>query len=416
MGRILTVVVALSAFACAQKTLAQDSSSTHQLKFGFEAAAVDANGLPPWVDGSVGKLVSNGTELQVRGYAEHAKQLTDTVKTNLVLEVTGDQPGEPISVTEAYFHWRPVPQSETRYRFKVGAFYPDVSLENTQPGWRSPYTANYSAINSWVAEELRATGVELTAIRKLPRIGPNHRLILQGSVFGWNDPAGSILAWRGWSVHERQSRYGDSLPLQDLPLNRPGEMFEEQAAVAKPFKEVDNRLGFYTAAEWRVRGRFSVKGLYHDNRGNPEALENGQYAWDTRFWNLGLKLALPRKTTLLAQWMKGNTSMGPLMSGKHVVDNDFDSYYFLLSKKIHRHRLSARFDQFRVNDVDIITADNNNEKGTAWTLSHRFQFSDRLNVSTEWTSIETRRPGWAYNGFPTRKTEKQFQIRLRYAL
>ncbi len=414
MGRILGVVIAWSALACAQVALAQDSGRAH-FRYGIEAGWGHADSLPSWLDGSVGKFVNDGTELQVRGYAEHAFRLTDTVSTNLVLEAAKDELGPLISATEAFLLWRPIPQSYTRYRFKLGAFYPDVSLENIQPGWRSPYTINYSAINSWVAEELRVTGVEMTAIRKLPDVGPAHRLILQASVFGGNDPAGSILAWRGWSLHDRQSRFGDRLPLQQLPLNRTGEMFEQQAAVAEPFKEVDDRLGFYTAAEWRVRGRFSIKGLYYDNGGDPEALENGQYAWDTRFWSVGVRLGLP-KTTLLAQWMKGNTGMGPLMSGKHAVDNNFDSYYFLVSKRMNKHRFSARFDWFRVDDVDAITVDDNNENGTGWTLSHRYRFSDRLSVSTEWATIETNRPGWAFNGFDTKESERQFQIRLRYTM
>ena len=415
MVRILAIAFWFLATAYVQAALANGSSST-RFHYGIEAAWVHNDSLPSWLDGSVGKFAHNSTEPRVRAYAAHAIRLTDTVSTRLVLEVTGDKVGEPISATEAYLSWRPIPQSNTRYRFKFGAFYPGISLENTQPGWRSPYTINYSAINSWIAEELRATGVEMTAIKRFPDIGPNHRLILQGSAFGWNDPAGSILAWRGWSVHDRQSRFGDKLPLPQLPLNRPGEMFEQQAAVVDPFEEVDNRVGFYTSAEWRARGRFSIMGLRYDNRGNPEALENGQYGWDTRFWSLGLRLILPRRTTLLAQWMKGNTGMGPLMNGKHVVDNDFESYYVLLSKKVDKHRFSARFEQFRVEDIDVIAADNNNESGNAWTLSHRFHISDSFSVYTEWTNIETSRPGWAYNGFNTSKVEQQFQIGLRYAM
>ncbi|MEM6987047.1 MAG: hypothetical protein AAF499_10955 [Pseudomonadota bacterium] len=415
MGRLFAIGFAAVLMAGVPSAQALGLSGT-QLRYGFEIAAIDTDGLPSWVDGSVGKFATNGAERPFRGYAEHAKQLSDTVSTKLVIEATADEIGDPINATEAYVRWRPVPRSDTRYRIKFGAFYPGVSLENTQPGWRSPYTVNYSAINTWVAEELRTTGVELTAIKKLPELGANHRLILQAAAFGWNDPAGTILSWRGWALHDRQTRFGDNLPLPPLPLNRPGEMFQTQAAVIEPLKEVDDRVGFYTAAEWNVRGRFLIKGLYYDNRGDPEALVNGQYGWDTRFGSLGVKLAFPHQTTLLAQWMQGNTGMGPMMSGKHVIDNDFESYYLLLSRRMGKHRLTMRYDRFRVDDVDVITADDNNEKGNAWTLSYRYPLSKRLLASTEWTRVETTRPNFAFNGFATRQIERQFEIRLRYTL
>ncbi|MEM7377057.1 MAG: hypothetical protein AAF460_06055 [Pseudomonadota bacterium] len=420
MGRLLAVALALPvALATAAGTVAvaaTGSADRARWHLGVEAAAADFDGLPSWVDGSVGKFAAHGTEPPVRGYGEHRRHLSDTVSATLVLEATADGIGDPVNATEAYLHWAPVPRSETRYRIKVGAFYPALSLENTRAGWRSPYTINYSAINTWVAEELRSTGLEVTAIKRLPSLGPRHRLILQGSVFGGNDPAGSLLSWRGWAIHDRQTRFGDNLPLPPLPLNRPGQMFDKQAAVVEPFMEVDNRLGFTAAAEWQARGRFALKGLYYDNRGDPEALENGQYGWDTRFWSVGARLAFPKKVTLLAQWMQGNTGMGPLMSGKHAIDNNFESHYLLLSRKLGPHRLSARYDRFRVDDVDIVTADDNNERGSAWTLAHRFTFSERMQAATEWARIETSRANLVFNGFRAREVETLFQIRLQLAL
>jgi len=246
--------------------------------------AVDSSALPTWVDGSVGKFVQRDGELTLRAYGEHSRRLTDTVSSHLVLEASGDRLGDPVNATEAYLHWRPIPRSNTRYRFRFGAVYPDLSLENTRPGWRSPYTLNYSAINAWVAEELRATGLEVTTLSKLPALGPRHRLIFKASAFGWNDPAGSILAWRGWSIHDRQSRFGDKLPN-----------------------------------------------------------------------SLGARLALPRDTTFVAQWLRGNTAMGPLMSGAHAVDNDFESYFLLLSRRLDNHRVTLRYDRFSVDDVDTHT-------------------------------------------------------------
>lgn len=415
MGRIFAVAVGLLFVASVKAPLAAEPTPS-TLRYGIEVGAVDSSALPTWVDGSVGKFVQHDGELTLRAYAEHSRRLTDTVSSHLVLEASGDRLGDPVNATEAYLHWRPIPRSNTRYRFRFGAVYPDLSLENTRPGWRSPYTLNYSAINAWVAEELRATGVEVTTISKLPALGPQHRLIFKASAFGWNDPAGSILAWRGWSIHDRQSRFGDKLPLQPLPLNRPGEMFGAQADVVEPFKEIDNRAGYSISAEWRVRGRLTAKGMHYDNRGDPEVLKDGQYAWDTRFNTLGARLALPRDTTFVAQWLRGNTAMGPLMSGAHAVDNDFESYFLLLSRRLDNHRVTLRYDRFSVDDVDTIAADNNNESGRSWTAAHRYRFSDRLHAAMEWSRVKTTRPGWAFNGFDTTETERLFQIRVTYAM
>ena len=46
--------------------------------------------------------------------------------------------------------------------------------------------------------------------------GGTNTISLQGAIFLYNDPAGSLLAWKGWSVHDRQSHFGYELPLPPL--------------------------------------------------------------------------------------------------------------------------------------------------------------------------------------------------------
>ena len=60
-----------------------------------------------------------------------------------------------LGITEAYLQFRPYPHAGYRLRVKAGAFYAPVSLENRASGWESPYTLSYSAINSWLATEVR---------------------------------------------------------------------------------------------------------------------------------------------------------------------------------------------------------------------------------------------------------------------
>jgi len=51
---------------------------------------------------------------------------------------------------EAYVRYRPVSTTAWRWSAKAGAFFPPVSLENTEIGWTSPWTLTPSAINTWV--------------------------------------------------------------------------------------------------------------------------------------------------------------------------------------------------------------------------------------------------------------------------
>ena len=72
-------------------------------------------------------------------------------------------------------------------------------------GWRSPYTLSFSAINTWVGEELRTIGAEYS----LDWLGRSHGhdfdFTLSAAGYGWNDTAGTVIATRGWGLHDRQS-------------------------------------------------------------------------------------------------------------------------------------------------------------------------------------------------------------------
>jgi hypothetical protein len=72
----------------------------------------------------------------------------------------GDDDRNPLDLTEAYLQFRPYPLNGYRFRLKAGAFHAPISLENRAAGWESPYTLSYSAINTWLGEELRTIGVE----------------------------------------------------------------------------------------------------------------------------------------------------------------------------------------------------------------------------------------------------------------
>ncbi len=246
--------------------------------------------------------------------------------------------------------------------------------------------------------------------------GGAHTISLQGAVFVANDPTGSLLAWKGWSAHDRQSRLGDELPLPPLPQIQPGMIFDAQDPYVAPFREVDNEIGYYLNGEWRFGQRIRVRAMHYDNRAIPTELDDGQYAWTTKFQHVGAQLLLPGNWQVLAQWMKGTTVMGPVVNGAHMVDVEFDSNYTMLTKAFENHRLSARYDHFEVSQNDQTPEDNNPEYGHVWTFAYLYDFSDKITLGAEYLAIKTHHCGWTYYGVDPTLTEKQVQIsaRLRF--
>lgn len=410
-GRTLLFATALTSTA-----LAQSEPSGYQLDMGIDLSYVDADGHPSWLEGSAGKLrydSSNDGLLVSRGYIDYNYRLADTVSTTVNAELYLEDFSSTLDLTEAYLEWRPIPKSANRYQVKVGAFYPRVSLENSDAGWSSPYTLNSSAINTWVGEELRAYGAEFSVSRKPEALGGRHKFSLHASMFYNNDTAGGLIAWKGWSLHDRQSRLGDEVPLPPIPMIQPGMWFDAQDPYITPILEIDDTYGYYVDGEWSVSNRFLLRATHYDNRTDPFGYEDGQFAWETGFDQLGLKATLPGDIGLIAQWMDGYTVWGTLFGDYHAVDVGFESHFLLLTRSFDRHRISARYDDFEITERDQIPLDENAEKGYAKTLSYRYEVSPNATLAVEWLEIFSNRPAWAYFNLAERKTEKQLQLTLR---
>ncbi len=267
-----------------------------------------------------------------------------------------------------------------------------------------------SAINTWVAEELRTVGAELSLSRRLAMFGSANTVSLQAAIFRSNDPTGALLAWKGWSVHDRQSRIGDELPLPPLPLIQPGALFEDQDPYTVPFLEIDGEAGYYVSGEWRFNQRLLIRAMHYDNRANPTADKGGQYAWTTKFEHIGVHVALPGHLELLFQWMTGSTVMGDVVNGIHDLDAEYNSMYLMVNKAYDRHRLSVRYDKFEVTENDQTPQDNNAEDGDAWTIAYFYDYSDRISIGVESLTIKTDRFSWQYYGLDPIQTEEQIQI------
>ena len=413
MVRILTGAIATTVLASAAAGAPGDRID---LAGGLDLSLIAVSGYESWTDGSVGKLrfSDNGFYLG-RAYVDVDGRLADTLQLKLAIEAYGDGIGTAADLTEAYLEWRPVPRSPNRYRLKVGAFYPRISLENVARGWTNPYLLNSSAINTWVAEELRSFGAEFSWSRKPAGLGGRHEFGINAAAFWGNDPAGSLLAWKGWSLHDRQSRFGDKLPLPALPSIQPGGVFyQRQDPYVVPFREIDDTAGYYVNVEWRLANRLLIRAMSYNNEADPTAIQSRQYGWYTEFGHVGLQASLPGGVGLIAQWMDGTTVMGPdFGTGIHAVDVEFDAWFALLTREWGPHRLSARYDNFGITQNDSTPEDNNPESGHGWTVGYRYDVLADLSVGLEWLSVKTHRCAFAYYGLEPSVTETQAQLTLQ---
>jgi hypothetical protein len=178
-------VAVMLACATSQVVLADAKPATGQLDMGLDVSFISTSGHPSWLQGSGGKLrfddSSDGLQLS-RGFIDYETLLFDSIKVHLVSELYDDNFGPTIDLTEAYLEWRPMTDSANRYRLKVGAFYPRISLENVDSGWSSAYSISPSAINTWVGEELRSVGLELSVSRRPESLGGAHTFSLNAAV------------------------------------------------------------------------------------------------------------------------------------------------------------------------------------------------------------------------------------------
>ncbi|MEQ9447296.1 MAG: hypothetical protein RLN70_00125, partial [Rhodospirillaceae bacterium] len=137
-------------------------------------------------------------------------------------------------------------------------------------------------------------------------------------------------------------------------------------------------------------------------------------AWGTRFWSLGYETRLPGNVNVLAQVMRGSTTVitlpAPIGS---VVDMDFWGAYLLASKKFGRHRVSVRLDRFGTDDNDL-SLDNNNEHGTAVTAAYVLRPAPRQRLTAEALYVKSHRPERVHLGLPVRSAETQFQVSYRF--
>jgi hypothetical protein len=179
-----------------------------EVEASLDLRLVDSNGRDSFLDGGLGKLrydsQDDGVQLGRARFAYRGSPGGDW-HANIDISAWSLDDHNAVDLTEAWLEWRPVPTSAWRSNVKIGAFYPPISLEHRAPGWTNPYTISSSALNTWVGEELRTIGVAYELDHLGIAEGGHFDFGASAAIYGWNDPAGVVLGFRGFSLNDRQT-------------------------------------------------------------------------------------------------------------------------------------------------------------------------------------------------------------------
>jgi hypothetical protein len=315
------------------------------------------------------------------------------------------QTSPELGVLAAYLRWRPVSTSAWRGSVRVGAFFPPISLENDGIGWTSRWTLTPSAINSWVGEELRTVGIE-------PRI--EHRGahgVFEGgfALFKWNDPAGELMATRGWALGDMTSPLGATVRQPDAS----GDGVHRLAY--KPFVENDGRVGWHADLQWTSPSGIRLRALRYDNRAEPDSNSHQAgrtvFSWQTRFSALGAEVPAGQ-LVFAAQWMDGSTIIEPVE--EMYFDARFKAGFLLVARERGAWRPALRYDRFRVRNLPVFPDNPFDEDGHAWTVALNWRPREWLRVTGEWLRIDVHRGQYAFEGLSPRQREQLVQLNVRY--
>jgi hypothetical protein len=322
-----------------------------------------------------------------------------------------DEQDQPVDLIQAFVTWRPVPRGSTRFSARAGLYWPEISLEHEGPAWQVADMITPSAINSWIGEEVKMVGLEGSASHPLA----GGRLSATFGLFGFNDTAGTLLAFRGWALHDQQT---GAFSRQTLPPLGP-DMAGAQPEWTTPTLEADHRIGFYGRLEYRMVAPVTLSAFYYDNRGDPIAFtDNLQWGWRTRFLNVGARVDLGAHTRLLAQAMTGSTMMGQddVDVDEYWVETRFRSAYLRLTHEIGPVALTGRMDLFETRQRGEYVHPEDSENGWSFTGAADWHVTDQAQLMLEWLHVESDRLARLRIGVPSRQDQDVVQASVRLSL
>ncbi|HVY91050.1 MAG TPA: hypothetical protein VG942_19430 [Hyphomonadaceae bacterium] len=319
------------------------------------------------------------------------------------------EPGQDhaIDLIESYLSMKTDPDSLLRASGKIGVFYPQISLEHDDYGWSTYHTITPSAINTWIGEEIKVAGVEGTVRQEL---GPGD-LSFTASAFEGDDTAGTLMAFRGWALHDQEATVFGSFPLPEK-LPRRMSFFNFQDSYSKSMLEVDDRVGFYGQLRYDGPDGSSLSVFHYDNAGNRLAIDGKQWGWATSFTNFGASLSPTPSIQVLSQYLTGETKSG--WGDPIPIYAEFSSYYVLGAWDLGAFEIAGRYDNFQVDDRTFVALDNENESGSAVTVAITRMLAEHLLGRMELMRIDSDRPQRADAGLDPKDQQTVFQSSLKY--
>lgn len=348
------------------------------------AGSSTGGGEASWLRGGLGKLQTGSNQLRVDGSAVVAWRGSFSDRIGALVSMDAQSlANSTVGLDEAYVTLRPTPGAVVRLSGRAGLFFPPASLEHDGTEWSLARTLTPSAINSWIAEEVKVAGAELTLRGALA----GQPIGATVAAFQGNDTSGALLTFRGWALHDLRANLDGTFRLPAIPTMFAG----KQAQASRPVDEVDGRWGGYARLDYAPSQALALSLFGYDNNGDRTTVTDGQYAWRTRFVQAAVRWAPDANTEVLAQAMTGETAMGVAVNGRKPADIGFVAAYLLVSRTLKTGTATVRLDQFSVSDRTFKALDNNAENGWAATAAWSFAVRERSEIVLEGVAVHSVR-------------------------
>jgi opacity protein-like surface antigen len=278
-------------------------------------------------------------------------------------------------------------------RLRVGSFWLPTSRENVDPLWNSPYTITYSALNTWIGQEVRPVGADV-------QFSPNFYFTVGGTAFKGNDTMGTLIADRGWTFGNRLTVYNENVAVPPPD------------GLTKPIgRDIDGKVGFSERIRFQLPERLMLQVAHIDNRAKVEPGDPPEVPWSTKFNVISFDAGQSAPTTIAAEWAKGETTLG-FPGGSFTMD--FSTVYLLVCRKSGPNRFTTRVERFSTRDHSRAPDDHNRESGKAYTVAWLHDVNEHFRTGLEYVRVDGDRAGAAAVGLDTRASGSTITVEVRY--
>ena len=375
---------------------------------------VAADGEKSWVDGGFGKLRSGSEgDLRVRPQLGNVSlvwkpEFSWALGATIVGRIEGGQRTEA-GLSQAYLTYRPMRTGRVAFSARGGLMWPAVSLEHEGADWHVKDSITPSAINSWIGEEVRPIAAEGTLVASLGE----HKLRATAALMAANDTSGTLVTFRGWALHDRTTLAFHRQPLPPLD----DEIAEYQAPFSHPLLDIHggfaHRPGYYAKLAWQPPVPVRLELFHYDNRADPEVVNaDMEWAWRTRFDNVGLVADLGSAMQLKAQALQGRTRMGFPEDGVRWVNNRFRAAFVMVTRPFGKVGIALRADAFDTRNSGSDVGEEYDDRGWSAMIAARRDWGP-ISGLIELLHVSSRREDRDALGLDPHQHQTQVQLELR---